>query len=73
MGRKIPVAHKKILLIQNDVAEAKAVSEAPQASFRVDWVRHCSEGVERLARGGKREEQAAAQVGFVSAPVANAA
>jgi CheY-like chemotaxis protein len=47
----------KKLLIQDDAVEAKAVSEALHGSFRVDWVKHCSEGVERLARGGKREEQ----------------
>jgi PleD family two-component response regulator len=43
------VAHKKILLVQDDAVEAKAVSEALHGSFRVDWVKHCSEGVERLA------------------------
>jgi diguanylate cyclase (GGDEF)-like protein/PAS domain S-box-containing protein len=48
---------KKILLIHDDAAEAKTVSEALHGSFRVDWVRHCFEGVERLAREGKREEQ----------------
>lgn len=33
------VAHKNILLIQDDAVEAKAVSEALHGSFRVDWVR----------------------------------
>jgi diguanylate cyclase (GGDEF)-like protein/PAS domain S-box-containing protein len=51
------LAHKNILLIQSDAVEAKAVSEALQGSFRVDWVRHCCKGVERLAREGKREKQ----------------
>jgi diguanylate cyclase (GGDEF)-like protein/PAS domain S-box-containing protein len=51
------VAHKKILLIQDDAVEAKVVSEALRESFRVDWVRRCSEGVERLTREGKREAQ----------------
>jgi diguanylate cyclase (GGDEF)-like protein/PAS domain S-box-containing protein len=59
------VAHKKILLIQDDAAEAKAVSEALHGSFRVDWVRHCSEGVERLAREGKREEQGSKVISVV--------
>ena len=51
------MAHKKILLIQDDAVEAKVVSEALRGSFLVDWVRRCSEGVERLAQDGKREEQ----------------
>jgi len=37
--------------------EAKAISEALRGSFRVEWVRLCCEGVERLARQGKREER----------------
>ena len=45
-----------ILLIQDDPADAKAVREAlidsSDASFQVEWVRRCSEGLERLTREG---------------------
>jgi diguanylate cyclase (GGDEF)-like protein/PAS domain S-box-containing protein len=51
------LAKKNILLIQDDAVEAKAVSEALRGSFRVDWVSTVSEGLERLALEGKREEQ----------------
>jgi CheY-like chemotaxis protein len=51
------VPHKNILLVYDDVVEAKAISEALRGSFRVEWVRLCCEGVERLARKGKREER----------------
>jgi diguanylate cyclase (GGDEF)-like protein/PAS domain S-box-containing protein len=44
---------QRILLIQDDSAAAKAILEAlgsPDSElFQVDWVRHCSEGLERLA------------------------
>jgi diguanylate cyclase (GGDEF)-like protein/PAS domain S-box-containing protein len=43
-------AIKNILLIHDDAVEVKVVSEALQGSFRIVWVRHCSEGVERLER-----------------------
>jgi DNA-binding response OmpR family regulator len=56
------VAHKKILLILDEAVEAKVVSEALPESFRVEWVRRCSEGVERLAQEGKREEQGVSAV-----------
>ncbi|HEY0342202.1 MAG TPA: diguanylate cyclase, partial [Steroidobacteraceae bacterium] len=36
--------------------EAKAIADALQRSFRVAWVRHCSEGVKRLACEETREE-----------------
>jgi DNA-binding response OmpR family regulator len=43
---------QRILLIQNDATAAKAIMEAlahsTDASFRVDWVRRCSDGLERL-------------------------
>jgi diguanylate cyclase (GGDEF)-like protein/PAS domain S-box-containing protein len=48
-----------ILLIQDDPSDAKAVQQALTNSndgvFRVDWIRRCSEGLERLARQGKHE------------------
>jgi len=43
---------QRILLIQDDVANAKAILEALSNSsderFKVEWVRRCSEGLERL-------------------------
>jgi len=43
---------KRILLIQNDAPSAKAILEAldhsSDASFQVEWVRRCSDGLERL-------------------------
>jgi diguanylate cyclase (GGDEF)-like protein/PAS domain S-box-containing protein len=46
-----------ILLIQDDSADAKRVQEAlahsSVAPFRVDWVRRCAEGLNRLAAGEK--------------------
>jgi len=43
---------QNILLIQNDKDEAKVVRDAlansSDGSFRVTWVRHCSEGIEAL-------------------------
>src|ERR1700683_3796957 len=38
-----------ILLIQDDPADAKAVRGALDGSYQVEWVRSCSEGLERLA------------------------
>jgi diguanylate cyclase (GGDEF)-like protein/PAS domain S-box-containing protein len=42
-----------ILLIQDDAADAQAVRDALASSgdapFTLEWVRHCSEGLERLA------------------------
>ncbi len=43
---------RRILLIQNNVASAKAILEAlansTDAAFQVEWVRRCSEGLESL-------------------------
>jgi len=47
---------QNILLIQDDPADARAVREAlinsSDGPFKVEWVRRCSEGLERLAREG---------------------
>jgi hypothetical protein len=47
------VAHKGILLIHDDAVEAKGISVALPGSFRVGWVRHCFEGIERRAQEGR--------------------
>jgi DNA-binding response OmpR family regulator len=51
---------RHILLIQDDAAAAKtildALSNSSGESFQVEWVRRCSEGLERLA-GTERREQ----------------
>src|ERR1039457_5938629 len=53
---------RHILLIQDDAAAAKtildALSNSSDESFQVEWVRRCSEGLERLA-GTERREQTA--------------
>src|ERR1700680_1684572 len=53
----------RILLIQDDPSDAKVIREAlsssSDGSFRVEWVRRCSEGLERLASEAKPEKQAA--------------
>jgi diguanylate cyclase (GGDEF)-like protein/PAS domain S-box-containing protein len=59
------MSHKDILLIQDDPADAKAVREALNGSFQVDWVRRCSEGLERLAREGKQKEYRTDAIGAV--------
>jgi diguanylate cyclase (GGDEF)-like protein/PAS domain S-box-containing protein len=50
-----------ILLIQDDPLDAKAVRDAlinsSDGSFQVEWVRCCSEGLERLAREAKQKTQ----------------
>jgi diguanylate cyclase (GGDEF)-like protein/PAS domain S-box-containing protein len=50
---------QKILLIQDDPSDAKVVQEALINStdelFQVEWVRSCSEGLERLAGEGEPE------------------
>jgi PAS domain-containing protein len=51
------LAQKNVLLIHDDLVEGTAVSEVLHGSFRVDWVRRCCEGVERLAQEEMREEQ----------------
>ena len=44
---------QRILLIQDDAAAAKAIlnalSNSKDEPFQVEWVRSCSEGLERLA------------------------
>src|ERR1700734_1819556 len=43
---------QRILLIQNDAASAKAIIEAlansTDGSFQVEWVRRCSDGLDKL-------------------------
>jgi DNA-binding response OmpR family regulator len=50
---------RHILLIQDDAAAAKtildALSNSSDESFQVEWVRRCSEGLERLAGTERRE------------------
>jgi PAS domain S-box-containing protein len=52
---------QKILLIQNDPADAGAVRNALAGSsegpFQVEWVRSCAEGLERLAGAGNQRKQ----------------
>jgi diguanylate cyclase (GGDEF)-like protein/PAS domain S-box-containing protein len=54
---------QNILLIQDDPTDAATVREALVSSsdgpFQVEWVRRCSEGLERLARTGKQQEHRA--------------
>jgi diguanylate cyclase (GGDEF)-like protein/PAS domain S-box-containing protein len=59
------MSQKNILLIQDDPVDAKAVRDALNVSFQVEWVRCCSEGLERLARGGKQKKQGADGIGAV--------
>jgi diguanylate cyclase (GGDEF)-like protein/PAS domain S-box-containing protein len=56
---------KNVLLIQEDPADAKAVRDALNGSFQVEWVRCCSEGLGRLAREGKQEKQGTHGIGAV--------
>jgi diguanylate cyclase (GGDEF)-like protein/PAS domain S-box-containing protein len=53
------VSQKNILLIQDNPVDAKAVRNALNGSFQVEWVRRCSEGLERLAREKRQEKQRA--------------
>ena len=59
---------QNILLIQDDPAHARAVQDAlinsSDGPFQVEWVRSCSEGLERLATEGKQEGR---QAGNLSA------
>jgi diguanylate cyclase (GGDEF)-like protein/PAS domain S-box-containing protein len=59
--RREDLMSQNVLLIQDDPSDAKAVREAlinsSDGSFQVEWVRRCSEGLERLAREGKQEKQ----------------
>jgi hypothetical protein len=52
------MAHN-LLLIQDDPADAKSVQEAltdsSDETFRLEWVRSCSAGIERLNATGKAE------------------
>jgi len=52
---------RKILLIQGDPWDAKLVQEAlvnsTDGPFQVEWVRSCSEGLERLVDEGKQEQR----------------
>src|ERR1700687_4886391 len=51
---------QNILLIQDDLSYATAIREAlihsNDRSFQVEWVRHCIEGIARLAKAGKQEK-----------------
>jgi diguanylate cyclase (GGDEF)-like protein/PAS domain S-box-containing protein len=53
-----------ILLIQNQVSAARAVQQAllgsGDASIRIEWVRSCSKGLERLECNGQQSERVAA-------------
>ena len=52
---------QNILLVQDDASDAKAVRDAligsSDPSFKVEWVRGCSEGLQRLAGEGKQAKQ----------------
>jgi diguanylate cyclase (GGDEF)-like protein/PAS domain S-box-containing protein len=48
---------KNVLLIQEDPAGVKTVRDALNGSFQVEWVRTCSEGLERLGRKGMQDRQ----------------
>ena len=51
-----------ILLVQDDTTDARSVREAltgaDDGPFRVEWIRTCAEGVERLALEARKEKQA---------------
>jgi diguanylate cyclase (GGDEF)-like protein/PAS domain S-box-containing protein len=51
---------QNILLIQDDLSYATAIRDAlihtGKGSFQVEWVRHCIEGIERLAQAGKQDK-----------------
>jgi diguanylate cyclase (GGDEF)-like protein/PAS domain S-box-containing protein len=55
-----------ILLIEDDPSDAKRVREAlvnsSNGAFQVEWVRRCSEGLERLAREERQEEERAGAI-----------
>jgi diguanylate cyclase (GGDEF)-like protein/PAS domain S-box-containing protein len=59
MPGKVPLT-QNILLIQDDPTDAETVREALVSStdgpFHVDWVRRCSEGLERLATPGSGQQ-----------------
>jgi diguanylate cyclase (GGDEF)-like protein/PAS domain S-box-containing protein len=60
------MSQRTILLIQEDVSDAEFVREALKSSsdgsFRVEWVRSCSDGLDRLAREGKKGQNHIAAV-----------
>ena len=62
---------QNILLIQDDLSYAAAIREAlihsGNGSFQVEWVRHCIEGIERLAKAGKQEKHRPAGISAVLA------
>jgi len=62
---------QNILLIEDDLSYATAIREAliyaSDGSFQVEWVRHCIEGIERLARAGKQEKYRPAGIAAVLA------
>ena len=53
---------QKILLIQDDPADAETIRDLVRSSstgpIQVEWVRRCSEGLERLAKESARDEPA---------------
>ena len=57
---------RHILLIQDDVARAKAIHAALSASndgsFHVEWVRTCSAGLERLSRSAAAQQKGAGDI-----------
>ena len=60
------MSQRTILLIQDDVSDAECVREAlngsDDRSFRVEWVRSCSDGLDRLAQEGKNGQDDIAAV-----------
>jgi diguanylate cyclase (GGDEF)-like protein/PAS domain S-box-containing protein len=60
---------RNILLIQDDPADALTVREALTNSsdrpFQVEWVRNCSDGLQRLALQGKQEKPGTAGIAAV--------
>jgi diguanylate cyclase (GGDEF)-like protein/PAS domain S-box-containing protein len=59
------MSQKNILLIQDDPTDAQVVRDALNGTFQVEWVRRCSEGLERLARDGKQGKQGTDGIGAV--------
>jgi diguanylate cyclase (GGDEF)-like protein/PAS domain S-box-containing protein len=59
------VPQKNVLLIQDDPVDAKAVRNALNGSFQVEWVRRCSEGLERLVREGQQKRRGTEGIGAV--------
>jgi diguanylate cyclase (GGDEF)-like protein/PAS domain S-box-containing protein len=65
LRRKVPMS-QSILLIMDDPMDARAVRDAlvgsGDGSFQVEWVRSCSEGLERLAGEGRAKASPLAAV-----------